>query len=153
MVAVHTRTAGRLALRRTLIQDGPGMCMPGAAACASGACERPDRMRLLVVVSIAADRCSPAFHPALLTASPACLGRGFPAVLPLFPHFSIRCVACACPVRLAPPGMRCAHACNQDVLAWILLEGIPLSLPYGDIGLPRRVRAKGVDEAPGDASA
>ncbi len=46
MVAVRTRTAGQQALRRTPVQSGPGMFMPGAAACASGACEWPDCVRL-----------------------------------------------------------------------------------------------------------
>lgn len=34
MVAVRTRTAGQPALRRRIIIEQPGICMPGAAACA-----------------------------------------------------------------------------------------------------------------------
>lgn len=34
MVAVRMRTAGQPALRRKIFSDGPGMTMPGAAACA-----------------------------------------------------------------------------------------------------------------------
>ncbi len=34
MVAVRTRTAGQPALRRSIIIEQPGICMPGAAACA-----------------------------------------------------------------------------------------------------------------------
>lgn len=38
MVAVRTRTAGQQALRCRIIVDQPGICMPGAAACALQVC-------------------------------------------------------------------------------------------------------------------
>ncbi|AON56231.1 hypothetical protein Hsc_3965 [Herbaspirillum seropedicae] len=95
---MHTRTAGRLALRRTLIQDGPGMCMPGAAACASGACERPDRMRL---PGSGVHRCRSLFSslPSRITdrlaSLPGARFSGSPALVPAFLH-PLRCLRMSC---------------------------------------------------------
>ncbi|MCP1574363.1 hypothetical protein J2S30_002742 [Herbaspirillum rubrisubalbicans] len=48
MVAVRRRTAGQPALRRKIFSDGPGMNMPGAAACARRLCACSSAWRRVV---------------------------------------------------------------------------------------------------------
>lgn len=59
MVAVRMRTAGQQALRGRTVDDGPGMTMPGAAACALDAHDAGAAQHRLPLHSDDAVRCSP----------------------------------------------------------------------------------------------
>lgn len=142
MVAVHTRTAGRLALRRTLIQDGPGMCMPGAAACASGACERPDRMRL---PGSGVHRCRSLFFslPSRITDRLASLRAvrfsGSPAIDPAFLH-PLLCLRMSCS---SGAGWYALHACvGRGCSGMDIARRNPVIAAGWRYCLSRHVRAK-----------